>query len=633
MPNYDERFKEVLIYDLETSAPFGTPTELHKLRVFGAYSFKFDKYYEIIDDKKAIEDLIERHEYIMGFNNIGSINDPGYDNTVMFNNGFATIMNKYNDRYYFKNKTNIDLMQIFKKRAPAMNIPEGMLNDLLMRYSLDFISKTIGIVKEGETKLELDYTKLIPEAKDWSDADRAEIIEYTRHDIEITKKMYVWLEDYFEDFQSFVEEKDVKNKSYLTSSTAVFSYKSICKSLGMEEEYEHDVKGEKFGGGYVAFPAGEHFSGKIYCLDYNSLYPSIMHQCNIFSPKKGGWAGGGKFITEGEYEGKTQGKVEKLLKKWYEDRMQYKKDGDRREYTLKIQLNASYGAMANPSFKHICNPVGAADVTRIGRQWVKLARRYFDEEGYELIYSDTDSIYIVDKWDDKEKMLEVKDRVIHDIKAAVPFPYKHFDMGIDDEITDMWFFPGDVTDKDSDSEMDELDVINKPKGFMKKNYIYRTTSGKIKVKNLGVRKKSTSTITRKIFWDILVPRIKEERTVKFSESYFRDLIQSLLAEDISLAGVRYACKPVNTYKNPDSQLQANITKIYGSGIHFLIPVKKDYLDKKKNKLTAGIKKKFISVENFKKLKLDIDDIDLSKIWKELNYFVKSNQTTLDSFFA
>ena len=38
------------------------------------------------------------------------------------------------------------------------------------------------------------------------------------------------------------------------------------------------------------------------------------------------------------------------------------------------------------------------------------------------------------------------------------------------------------------------------------------------------------------------------------------------------------------------------------------------------------------VEDFKKLNLTIDDIDLSKIWKELSYFIKDSQTSLSAFF-
>ena len=364
---------------------------------------------------------------------------------------------------------------------------------------------------------------------------------------------------------------------------------------------------------------------------HNSLYPSIMHQCNIFSPDPNGWEGNGVFKVEGKYNQTEQGKTEKLIKKMYEDRVEFKKKGDAREYSLKIQLNAAYGLLGNPCFAHLYNHTSAADVTRIGRQWIKLSRKIFMEAGYEVIYTDTDSCYIIDPYDDKEKMLDVKDKIMKKIKDNVPFPYENFDMGIDDEITDMWFFKGTVGDKASDSEMDKYDHINKPKELIKKNYIYRTTDGKIKVKNLGVRKKSLSAISRKLFWEVLVPKIADDREVKFSESYLASTIESMLKEDITLAQQRFSVKPADVYKL-ESQMQAQISKKLGAGIHFLIPVKKD-VKIKGEIVTMGIKKKYIESGDFKKAKLTISDIDTSKVWAEIGYFIKSNQSLLTDFFV
>ena len=42
------------------------------------------------------------------------------------------------------------------------------------------------------------------------------------------------------------------------------------------------------------------------------------------------------------YNNKEQGKIERLLKKWYEDRKVYKKLKDPREYCLKICLNTCF---------------------------------------------------------------------------------------------------------------------------------------------------------------------------------------------------------------------------------------------------------------------------------------------------
>jgi hypothetical protein len=78
-------------------------------------------------------------------------------------------------------------------------------------------------------------------------------------------------------------------------------------------------------------------------------------------------------------------------------------------------------------------------------------------------------------------------------------------------------------------------------------------------------------------------------------------------------------------------MQAQISKKIGSGIHFLIPVKRDIYDNK-NLVTMGTKKKYITTDDFKRLGLKIQDIDFEKVWAELNYFVKNAQMSLAAFF-
>ena len=1032
----DERFKNVLIYDCESAATLGSPTSTHKLRIFACYSYNDDKFY-LLYKQNDIRDIVNRHKYLVGFNNAGGTFHKdffeGYDNQLLYFNGFDDIITKGSDLCYrFNKKINIDLMMIIKKRASAMKIKKGMLGDLLMRYSLDYITRTVGLVDDDSAKKELDYSLLAPEVDDWTSENKKLIEEYTLRDLEITKKLYEWIENYFKSFRDYMIQEDIDSKKYLTCSTAVFTYKAVCKAMGWKEEYSDVKEKQSYGGGYVSYPSVEHASGKIYCFDFSSLYPSIMHMSNIFSPTNEGWNGAGKFNVEGIYNNKEQGNVEKLIKGIYEQRLVYKKLKDPREYSLKIQMNACfdkdtdilldrgivnikdckngdlaysinkttgetelkeiidiqkipysnemihfkskntdlmvtpdhnmlykriksspietikasefikktynspisilpyngiktdvfdikeiidttkclcfiklddpysqrqnkllsydrgkrmhlsingynknlkgkwffqtrnktilvkeyypikeffyligimisegsvyksiekhynnrnyrgicnritisqhkdvnlktynkicsildkltikysmypkaicvasdilsefylkyigrysknkqippmffkydhsilqylhdglydgdgnkneyryttnsnklkndmirlnfllgyrttisydsnafriyrtgagltirphrknfsiiknnddyvycvtvkdnhtvyvgrngklnwcgqcYGLLGNPSFSHLYNRTSAADVTRLGRQFVKLARKRFMEFGYNVIYTDTDSVYLVDTKDNKEELFNVKKKIVEEIQSAVPFPYPKqkkvidgvevevgFDMGLDAEITDMFFFKGDVGEKETDSEMDEYDHVNKPKKLIKKNYIYRKIDGSIGVKNLGVRKKSLSAISRKLFWDILVPKISNEKKVKFSEAYIRDTIDQMLKEDISLAEQRFSIKPFDAYKL-ESQMQAQISKKLGPGIHFLIPVKRDIYKAGELK-TIGINKKYIESEEFKNLGLTVNDIDISKVWAELNYFIKDSQSTLASFFA
>lgn len=603
----------ILVYDIETKT-FGAPNpKKDVVRMFGAYSYLKDKYYSVVS-KKDMKTLLKHHKYIVGFNHIS------YDNQVLYHNGFDDIISKSNDKdFYFKGKTDIDLMRIFQDRATQMKIKQGMLGDLLMSFSLDFISKTIGIVDNKTGKID-DFDYSILNKPTWTNEEIKLIKDYLRRDIQVTKKMYEWLENYFGVFKPFLNEYDVETKKYLTSATSVFTYKAICKRLGWKEEYAKKTNGHaSYGGGYVAYPAGESFEGDIYCLDYNSLYPHIFIQCNLFSKKLGGWRGG-PWKIKGEYDDEKQGQIEKLLIDFYKERLIMKKNGDPKEYSIKIIINTSYGLSGNESFKHLFKENTAGDCTALGREWVKLARRQYRRAGYKVLYTDTDSVYILDPFHDKQKMLKVKDSVIKYIKAHVPFPAETFDMGVDDEITHMWFFKGKNKDASKDDYEDEDDFINKTKGLMKKNYVYlakvfdkdgNCVDTKVKVKNLGVRKKSTSALTRKIFWDLLVPRIKKEKKIKFREIDIRNYITKLVQEDIKIASVRYRVNAFETYKVP-GQLQAQIAQRYGPGIHFLIPNKR---------IGVGKDKKYCTLEEFRKRNLQIGDIIFDNVWSELDYFI------------
>ena len=410
-------------------------------------------------------------------------------------------------------------------------------------------------------------------------------------------------------------------------------------------------------------------------LVHNSLYPHIMIQCNLFGRRKPNeiqdrpfWSGDNKWQTEGTYYADEISPVGKLLRQWYFNRLYFKrnfllvsdkkiykmkdiekfkgqkiyrmekgnnelttrevddeiveqflklaeKGVDRREYMIKIFINIMYGILNNPYYSLVYDRIAGGDCTRVGRQWTKYARKTFKEAGYPVIYTDTDSVYIIDKKNDKKTMLEIKDKIIKDIKDTVPFPQDTFDMGIDDEIKYMYFFKGKNNDeKETDVEMDEDDFVNKPKGFMKKNYIYVTTDGKVKIKNLGIRKKSISELTKQVFWFHLVPKIKQGQ-IKFSKTFINNVLKEIVAKDVSFAALRKEVGPFSQYeKTSPTSLPAQIAKRYGAGIHFLIPNLK--------KIGVGKGKSFCTIEEFKANNMNIHDIDYSNVWMELDYFVK-----------
>ena len=599
---------DTLVMDIETLT-FGKPdSSKDRLRIFGCYSYKTGKVY-LLRDKNDIQKIINAHKYLVGFSNVGTKNEPGYDNPILEREGFN-----------LKYKIIMDLKNIIKSRASQMKIKKGLLNDLLMEYSLDYITRTVGIVDDKTAKMDIDY-KLFQKEK-WTADEMKLVCEYTKRDILVTKKLYEFVEDFFSGLKPFLNEEDVRKKVYLTSSIAKFGYKAICKAMNWEEKYNKEGNsGDRIGGGYVSYPAGEKFSGDIYLWDYNSLYPFVMLMCNLHGRKKevddrDTWSGGDEWKIEGTYYSDELSGVGQLIKKWYKERQILKKKGDKREYTIKIILNAAlYGLLNNAYYELLFDRVAGGDCTRIGRQWTKYARKKFREAGYKNIYSDTDSFFILDPFNDKEKLLKLKDKIIKEILITVPFPQDTFDMELEHEIKHIFFFRGkNKDDKDTDSEMDEDDFIHKPKNLIKKNYLFVTKDNKVVIKNLGIKKKSISPLSKKIFWEYLLPKIKEGQ-IKFSKTYLRNLIMELLEKDIKLACMRKEVGNFDQYKDTSPTcISAQIAKAYGSGIHFLIPNTKG--------IGVGKGKKLCTLEEFNEHNMRVEHINLDNIWKELNYFIK-----------
>lgn len=595
-------YEEVLVYDIETRV-WGKPdVTKDKLKLFGCYSYKTGKYYNL-SNKDEIQMIINNHKILVGFN------IKRYDNEVLTRHGIS-----------LQYKIIVDLYEVFDKRAGGMKIEKGMLGDLLIEKSLDYITRTLDIVNDNEAKIKIDYKKFMKD--EWSPEEYKEIMIYLRRDVEVTKKLYEWTENYFSAFKDFLNENDVRKKLYITTSLAKFTYKAICKELGLEEKYGViNEDAETIGGGYVAYPSGEEYKDNIYCLDFTSLYPHIMIQCNIHGRiKQGyfgeGWHGNEVWSVEGFYNNKELNQIAKLLQKWFKDRLEYKRQKDRREYTIKILLNTFYGITDNEYYDNVFDKIGSGDITRLGRQWVKYARKVFRDEGYLIIYTDTDSVYIqAPSGKGKEEVLKIKDKIINDIKQTVPFPQDTFNMALEAEIKYMWFFKGQIDINEDTKEYDSDDFINKNKGWMKKNYIYVSTDGKLVIKNLGIRKKSNSKLSQKIFWEYLVPRIKMGE-IKFSRTFIKGLINDMLKQNISLAALRKDVGNFEQYNKSPTSLPAQISKKYGVGIHFLIPnIKGIGVGKAKDK-------SYCTIEEFNEHKLTYKDIHLENVLNELDYFIK-----------
>lgn len=244
------------------------------------------------------------------------------------------------------------------------------------------------------------------------------------------------------------------------------------------------IKDKKYRGGLVVDPQeGIHFNVTV--MDFASLYPSIIkvrnlsyetvrcphEECKSNSiPQTSHW-------TCTKRNGMTAmliGSLRDLRVNYYKSLSKKESitEEQRQQYTvvsqaLKVILNASYGVMGAEIFPLYFLPAAEA-TTAIGRHIILETIEGCKEFGVEVLYGDTDSLFI------KNPTQEQIERVVERAKR---------DHGVDLEV---------------DKEYRYVVLSNR-----KKNYLGVTRSGKVDVKGLTGKKSHTPGFIKKLFYELI----------------------------------------------------------------------------------------------------------------------------------
>ncbi len=170
------------------------------------------------------------------------------------------------------------------------------------------------------------------------------------------------------------------------------------------------IEGKKYRGGLVVDPIpGVHFNVTV--LDFASLYPSILKEYNLSFetincihpecrsnkiPETSHWV----CVKKRGLQSSIIGCIRDIRVKWYKPAASDKSltPAQRGWYevvqrALKVFLNASYGVLGFEEFPLYCPPL-AEGTTAIGRYVFKSAIEKAKSLGVEVVYGDTDSIFL-----------------------------------------------------------------------------------------------------------------------------------------------------------------------------------------------------------------------------------------------
>jgi DNA polymerase II len=165
-------------------------------------------------------------------------------------------------------------------------------------------------------------------------------------------------------------------------------------------------------GGHVLEPVtGLH--SNVWVFDFKSLYPSIIRTFNIDPlgyvadpPPEDDLIR----TTDGAFR-REPGILPGILDELFPRRESAKRSGDHvAAQAIKILMNSFYGVLGTPACRFF-NPALANSITGLGRETLLWSKRWFENAGFEVLYGDTDSLFVRSGQDDASEALELARRL------------------------------------------------------------------------------------------------------------------------------------------------------------------------------------------------------------------------------
>ncbi|HLC54680.1 MAG TPA: DNA polymerase II [Candidatus Nanoarchaeia archaeon] len=170
--------------------------------------------------------------------------------------------------------------------------------------------------------------------------------------------------------------------------------------------YSH--KEESIKGGYV-MDSNPGIYHNVLVLDFKSLYPSLIRTYNIDPASYLKNPAKEKTVKapNGAHFRNEDGILPSIIAKLHEAREKAKKENrEFASYAIKIIMNSFFGVLANANCRYFSLDVANA-ITHFAQATIKLTAQKVHEKGYEVIYSDTDSVFINTKLENKDKARKV----------------------------------------------------------------------------------------------------------------------------------------------------------------------------------------------------------------------------------
>ncbi|KXB03331.1 hypothetical protein AKJ35_00105 [candidate division MSBL1 archaeon SCGC-AAA833F18] len=422
----------ILAFDIETYSPTGNPRAekdpivmisvsdnqgLEKILTWKDFDLNLD-YVEVLDDEKS---MIERFIQLVQECDADII--MGY-NTDLFDFPYLTQRAEKLDIKLELGRDGSEPSTKKRRFATVTKIAGRVHADVyamveflsrigairLIDYTLENVYKHV----IGKEKPDLEYSD-IPKAWDEGGEKARELVEYSLSDAKATLELGTEILPLFTELSRTVKQSlfDVSRMTpgQLVEWLLIFNAHKINELIlprPLGREYKRR-RGETYIGGYVKEPTpGLHED--LVVFDFRSLYPTIIITHNIDpATLDGERCPSEETVTapdlEYEFCQDRKGFIPETLKGLVEGRAKLKQemsqlDEESREYqslynrqwALKIIANSFYGMLGYPRARWYSKEC-AESVTSFGRHYIKDTIEMAKDEGFEVIYGDTDSLF------------------------------------------------------------------------------------------------------------------------------------------------------------------------------------------------------------------------------------------------
>ena len=266
--------------------------------------------------------------------------------------------------------------------------------------SLQFVARTL----LGDSKLDVDRRII---EKEWAE-DPERVMEYCEHDADLALRILRRL-------RTVEKAADLATVAHLPLEEGMNGRTSLyidalliprADAQGVGVPMSHFSGRENpIEGGYV-HPIRPGMNRWVVVLDFKSMYPSIIISRNLcfttLSPEGTTVApSGARFLAASV----RRGIIPEILGDLLAERTRFRRAAqtatspELREYydglqnAVKVLMNSFYGVLASSFYRFTNKEIGAA-ITAFGREAITSIIRELEGDGFEVVYSDTDSVFV-----------------------------------------------------------------------------------------------------------------------------------------------------------------------------------------------------------------------------------------------